>query len=221
MISLPLTIAHSARFVNSAALDAARPVWYTESMNEKLRPVISIRIFRETKCFGPGVAELLRHVREAHSLRGAAMTMGMAYSKAWTIVKQAERELGFPLLVSVTGGRQARRRRGAFPKGRAAACGLWGLLRPDAGLCRRGIRPRVCGIHGGAASGIGIRNRNKQKNRAISPCGIARHIFVRNYSCPSGFFSSLGESSLLAHSSAFSMPTLAVRMSILPRPAKA
>ena len=33
------------------------------------------------------------------------MTMGMAYSKAWTIVKQAERELGFPLLVSVTGGR--------------------------------------------------------------------------------------------------------------------
>jgi molybdate transport system regulatory protein len=74
-------------------------------MDKKLRPVISIRIFRETKCFGPGVAELLRHVREAHSLRGAAMTMGMAYSKAWTIVKQAERELGFPLLVSVTGGR--------------------------------------------------------------------------------------------------------------------
>ncbi len=105
MISLPLTIAHSARFVNSAALDAARPVWYTEAMDKKLRPVISIRIFRETKCFGPGVAELLRHVREAHSLRGAAMTMGMAYSKAWTIVKQAERELGFPLLVSVTGGR--------------------------------------------------------------------------------------------------------------------
>ena len=105
MISLPLTIAHSARFVNSAALDAARAVWYTEAMDKKLRPVISIRIFRETKCFGPGVAELLRHVREAHSLRGAAMTMGMAYSKAWTIVKQAERELGFPLLVSVTGGR--------------------------------------------------------------------------------------------------------------------
>ena len=98
MISLPLTIAHSARFVNSAALDAARAVWYTEAMDKKLRPVISIRIFRETKCFGPGVAELLRHVREAHSLRGAAMTMGMAYS-------QAERELGFPLLVSVTGGR--------------------------------------------------------------------------------------------------------------------
>ena len=98
MISLPLTIAHSARFVNSAALDAARAVWYTEVMDKKLRPVISIRIFRETKCFGPGVAELLRHVREAHSLRGAAMTMGMAYSKAWRIVNEAEEQLGCKLI---------------------------------------------------------------------------------------------------------------------------
>lgn len=46
----------------------------------------------------PRCSELLRHVREAPSLRGAAMTMGMAYSKAWTIVKQAERELGFHCL---------------------------------------------------------------------------------------------------------------------------
>ena len=98
VISLPLTITHSARFVNSAALDAARPVWYTEAMDKKLRPVISIRIFRETKCFGPGVAELLRHVREAHSLRGAAMTMGMAYSKAWRIVNEAEGQLGCKLI---------------------------------------------------------------------------------------------------------------------------
>ena len=74
-------------------------------MNEKLRPVISIRIFRETKCFGPGVAELLRHVREAHSLRGAAMTMGMAYSKAWTVVRNAEDGLGFHLLTSTAGGK--------------------------------------------------------------------------------------------------------------------
>ena len=75
------------------------------SLDKKLRPVISIRIFRETKCFGPGVAELLRHVREAHSLRGAAMTMGMAYSKAWTVVRNAEDGLGFHLLTSTAGGK--------------------------------------------------------------------------------------------------------------------
>ena len=48
---------------------------------------------------------------------------GHGLFKAWTIVKQAERELGFPLLVSVTGGGTAAAR--SFPEGRAAACGLW------------------------------------------------------------------------------------------------
>ncbi len=31
--------------------------------------------------------------------------MAMAYSKAWNIIKTAERELGFELLVSTTGGK--------------------------------------------------------------------------------------------------------------------
>ena len=71
----------------------------------KLHPGLTIRLFTEEKCFGPGVARLLRQVEQLHSLRAAAISMQMAYSKAWTIVKKAERELGFPLLVSTTGGR--------------------------------------------------------------------------------------------------------------------
>ena len=74
-------------------------------MEQNLHPVLSIRIFAEEKCFGPGVAALLNRIREHHSLRAAAMSMGMAYSKAWTITKKAQEALGFPLLHSVTGGR--------------------------------------------------------------------------------------------------------------------
>ena len=55
--------------------------------------------------FGPGVAELLERVREHRSLRAAAASMEMAYSKAWTITKHAQAALGFPLLHSITGGR--------------------------------------------------------------------------------------------------------------------
>ncbi len=33
------------------------------------------------------------------------MTMGMAYSKAWTVMRRSEQELGFPLLVYTTGGK--------------------------------------------------------------------------------------------------------------------
>lgn len=74
-------------------------------MEHTFRPVVSVRIFGEEKCFGPGVAQLLRKVEEKHSLRAAAISMGMAYSKAWTIIKTAEKELGFALLVSTTGGK--------------------------------------------------------------------------------------------------------------------
>ena len=74
-------------------------------MEKTLRPVISVRIFREEKCFGPGVAALLKSIEEHHSLRSAAASMSMAYSKAWTILKTSEAELGFKLLHTTTGGR--------------------------------------------------------------------------------------------------------------------
>ena len=74
-------------------------------MASDLHPVLSIRLFRKEKCFGSGIAQLLRQVEIHHSLRGAALSMGMAYSKAWTVMRRSEEELGFPLLIYATGGR--------------------------------------------------------------------------------------------------------------------
>ena len=79
--------------------------WYHAGMEAKLHPVLTIRLFAEEKCFGPGVASLLDGVEEQHSLRAAAAAMGMAYSKAWTIIRRAEDQLGFKLLLSTTGGK--------------------------------------------------------------------------------------------------------------------
>lgn len=72
---------------------------------ENMHYNISVRLFTAGKCFGPGLATLLTLVRELHSLRAAAAKMGMAYSKAWRILKDSEQALGFPLLDSTTGGR--------------------------------------------------------------------------------------------------------------------
>ena len=74
-------------------------------MEQNFRPVLAIRIFADEKCFGPGIAVLLQKVQELHSLRAAAMSIGMAYSKAWTILKNAQQHLGFELLHSTTGGK--------------------------------------------------------------------------------------------------------------------
>ena len=74
-------------------------------MRNDLHANLTVRIFTDRKCFGPGVAELLRRVRELHSLRAAAMSMNMAYSKAWTVLRTAQEGLGVKLLRSSTGGR--------------------------------------------------------------------------------------------------------------------
>ncbi len=74
-------------------------------MRNDLHTELTVRIFTDRKCFGPGVAELLRRVRELHSLRAAAMSMNMAYSKAWTVLRSAQEGLGVRLLHSSTGGK--------------------------------------------------------------------------------------------------------------------
>ncbi len=72
--------------------------------NVKLHPKVTLQFFTDEKCFGPGVALLLEKIKENNSIRKAAFEIGMSYSKAWTIIKRAEKNLGFELLVSKTGG---------------------------------------------------------------------------------------------------------------------
>ena len=74
-------------------------------MKKPLHSVVSIRLFCDEKCFGPGLANLLELVIESKSLAGASKKMNMAYSKAWKMVKQAEKELGFNLLDMSSGGK--------------------------------------------------------------------------------------------------------------------
>ena len=57
------------------------------------------------RIFGPGVADLLKRVQEHQSLRAAALSMEMAYSKAWRILRTAEAGFGCKLVHSSIGGR--------------------------------------------------------------------------------------------------------------------
>ena len=55
--------------------------------------------------FGEGPCRLLRAVEETGSLHAAALSMGMAYTKALKLLKTAEQSLGFPLTARTTGGK--------------------------------------------------------------------------------------------------------------------
>ena len=48
--------------------------------------------------FGHGCVLLLQGIAREHSLNRAAKSMGMAYSKAWRIVNEAESQLGCKLI---------------------------------------------------------------------------------------------------------------------------
>lgn len=55
--------------------------------------------------FGEGPCRLLHLIEETGSLRAAALSMGMAYTKALHIMKRAEKNLGFSLTARTIGGK--------------------------------------------------------------------------------------------------------------------
>lgn len=57
------------------------------------------------KFFGEGPARLMHGIEETGSLRAAAMSMKMAYTKALKLIRNAETALGFPLIDRKTGGK--------------------------------------------------------------------------------------------------------------------
>ncbi|WP_083662219.1 NTP transferase domain-containing protein [Thermophilibacter provencensis] len=56
------------------------------------------------RVFGPGPVDLLERVGELGSLRAAAIEMGMAYTKATRLVRDAERAFGLALTERTVGG---------------------------------------------------------------------------------------------------------------------
>ena len=75
-------------------------------MSKELHLKLTVRLYTEDdqRCFGPGIATLLERVQEHKSLRAAAASMEMAYSKAWRIIRTAEAVFGCKMLSSTIGG---------------------------------------------------------------------------------------------------------------------
>ncbi len=67
-----------------------------------LQPFIRLSISNpksdSNSAFGLGIANLCMGVRELGSLNAAAKSMGMAYSKAWRIMKETEAALDIQIL---------------------------------------------------------------------------------------------------------------------------
>lgn len=71
---------------------------------EKLHCSLKIRLAKEELFFGPGVLTLLRMTEKCESLNAAAKSMNLSYSKAYRMVVDTEKAMGFKLLERKIGG---------------------------------------------------------------------------------------------------------------------
>lgn len=74
--------------------------------NEKLDiyPSIQLTLERDEGFFGPSMAQFLSLIDHTGSMQTACRQMHMSYTKGWKILKAAEKQLGYPLLVTQSGG---------------------------------------------------------------------------------------------------------------------
>jgi len=71
----------------------------------KIWPDMKLTLSGDKGFFGPGALQLLNLTGETGSLRQASQQMGVSYSKAWKMITEIEKQLGFPILRSQVGGR--------------------------------------------------------------------------------------------------------------------
>lgn len=72
-------------------------------MND-LKFQFKVQVFKTIPSFGPGIVRLMELVEETQRLSEAYRIMGLSSSKGWKIIRRAEEDLGFPLIISVVGG---------------------------------------------------------------------------------------------------------------------
>lgn len=70
----------------------------------KLKVYQKLKIYYDEPSFGYGVCELMKRIKRFGSINLACKDMKMAYSKAWKIIKAAEKDLGVTLVTGTTGG---------------------------------------------------------------------------------------------------------------------
>ena len=69
-----------------------------------IHPQVQLNLERDEGFFGPSMAQFLSLIAHTGSMQTACRQMHMSYTKGWKLLKAAQEQLGFPLLVTRSGG---------------------------------------------------------------------------------------------------------------------
>ena len=72
---------------------------------QMLRPVAVVQLAKERPFFGPALALLLSIISECGCVQTACKMINMSYSKGWSTINEAEKQLGFLLIQRQQGGK--------------------------------------------------------------------------------------------------------------------
>lgn len=71
----------------------------------QIYPRVKVQLVRSEAFFGPGMVTLLKQIQALGSVREACEKTGMSYSKGWSLIRTAERELGCTIVDRSPGGK--------------------------------------------------------------------------------------------------------------------
>ena len=71
----------------------------------RIRPRVKLQLEKNENFFGPGFVFLLRQIDTLGSVRDACAKTGMSYSKGWSLIRSAEKELGYTVVERSPGGK--------------------------------------------------------------------------------------------------------------------
>lgn len=77
---------------------------YSRGNGYPVRPKVEVRLVANEPFFGPETAELLEKIHQTGSIQEACIQMELSYSKGSSLIKNAERQLGYALVKRWTGG---------------------------------------------------------------------------------------------------------------------
>ena len=94
---------------NGVLLRARREDGFEEIVKKdhpsQIRAKVKVQLVGEEPFFGPGLMVLLKQIDILRNVREACEKTGMSYSKGWTLIRTAERELGCPIVDRSPGGK--------------------------------------------------------------------------------------------------------------------
>ena len=72
---------------------------------QDIHPRVKVQLVKNEPFFGPGMMVLLKQIEVLGNIREACEKTGMSYSKGWTLIRTAEKEMGCTIVERSPGGK--------------------------------------------------------------------------------------------------------------------